>query len=185
VSNEKPSVSFSEAREKVLSATAFLGSFHELEFGTSRVRLVRERRFIGGESRFTGYRARVEISVQLKQLDDLEKVASGLVEAGANEIEAIDFQTSRLKELRAEARTLAMAAAREKAALYARAAEVRLGRVIHIQDVNPQVMNALHRQAGGHESGPSSPEGESDDAQFLDPAAIEVQAAVLVAYEID
>ena len=184
--NEKPSVAFAEARQRVQAVTAFLGKLNELEFGASRVRLAAVHRFTGGENRFIGYAARVGINVQLRNLDDLEEIVGGLVEAGANEIESVDFQTSQLKELRAEARGMAIAAAREKGTLYANAAGIQLGRVIHIQDVNPEVMNSFHQRSRGH--GAESATQEFDDesgGQSLDPAAIHVQAAVLVAYAIE
>ena len=185
VLNEKPSEVFKEARSGVERVTSFLARFNGLEFGASRVRLNGERRFIGGEHRFVGYRAVVGIHVQLRDLDHLEKIALGMVEAGANEITSIDFQTSELKKLRSEARTMAIKAAYEKGLLYASSAGVQLGKVIHIQDLNPQVLQAMHRQARGHEPGPGNPDSDAESGgQFLDPAAIEVNAAVLIAYAI-
>lgn len=183
--NEKPSNAFAEARQRTQAATSFLGKYSGLEFGTSRVRLAAEYRLTGTERRFLGYRARIGITVQLRKLDILEEVTTGLIEAGANEIEAVDFQASQLKKLRADARAMAMAAAREKADLYASAAAVHLGKVIHIQDVNPEVMKTFH-QPRGHGAFPANPEFDVEDgAQAFDPAAIDITAAVLVAYAIE
>ena len=183
--NEKPSLAFSEARQRAQAATGFLGRYSGLEFGASRVRLAAEFRLTGTERRFVGYRARIGITVQLRQLEVLEEVTTGLIEAGANEIEAVDFQTSKLKQFRADARKMAIAAAREKADLYARAAAVRVGKVIHIQDVNPEVMRALNPPRG-HGATPANPEFDVEGgAQIFDPAAIDIQAAVLVAYGIE
>ena len=47
--------------------------------------------------------------------------------AGANELTSVTFQTTRLKEVRADARRRAVAAAREKAELYCSAAGVSAG----------------------------------------------------------
>jgi hypothetical protein len=183
--DEKPSNAFSEARQRAQTATGFLERFSGLEFGTSRIRLASEYRLTGVEKRFIGYRARIGITVQLRKLEILEEVTTGLIEAGANEIEAIDFQASQLKKLRTDARAMAMAAAREKADLYASAAGVTLGKVIHIQDVNPEVMNMLN-QPRGHGAGPAGPEFDVDSGErTFDPAAINIQAAVLVAYAIE
>ena len=183
--NEKPSNAFSEARQRTQAATGILGKYSGLEFGTSRVRLAAEFRLTGNERRFIGYRARIGITVQLRQLAVLEEVTTRLIEAGANEIEAVDFHASQLKKLRADARAMAMAAAREKADLYATAAAVHLGKVIHIQDVNPEVMKTLN-QLRGHGAAPAKPEFDVEGgAQTFDPAAIDIMAAVLVAYAIE
>lgn len=181
--NEKPARAFAEARQRVQAATGFLSKLDGLEFGASKVRLAAEHRFSGGESRFVGYRARVSINVQLQHLDSLEDVTIGLVDAGANEIEFIQFQTSQLKKLRAEARSMAMSAAKEKALLYANAAGIRLGKVIHIEDVNPE---ELSERPTGHHPQPPTPEFDDESgAQAFDPAAISIHAAVLVAYAIE
>ena len=56
----------------------------------------------------------------------------------------------RKQEVRAEARRVAVAAARLKAELYAEAAGVALGLVVHIEDVDPERLRAeMHRGAGG------------------------------------
>jgi len=183
--NEKPDQAFAEARQRVQAASNFLAQISALEFGASKFQVTVVHRLTGGEHRFIGYRARVGITARLHQLEKLEEVLTGLIEAGANEIESIDFQTSQLKKHREEARALAMAAAREKADLYANAAAVHLGKVIHIQDVNPEIMNRFN-QPRGHGAAPSGPEFDVESgAQAFDPASINIQAAVLVAYAIE
>ncbi|MGW6692098.1 SIMPL domain-containing protein, partial [Streptomyces sp. NPDC054961] len=90
--------------------------------------------------------------IELRELDILETVLVDVVEAGANQVDGVEFDVGTKKELRAQARTAAVAAAREKAALYAEAADVRLGPVIHIKDVDSdQLQNSYrgHRQASG------------------------------------
>ena len=185
--NEKPSIAFAEAREGAKSVRSFLSTFAGLEFGTSRIRLAAERRLFTNENRIIGYRAFVGIQIQLRELDLLEEISVGLVESGAHEITAVDFQVSELKKVRARARTMAIEAAREKARLFASSAGIKVGKVIHIQDVSPQIPRPwFPEQVRGHGSPPTiaAADAESGD-QFLDPSAIEVNAAVLVAYSID
>lgn len=183
--NEKASVAFSETRQGVQTVVGFLRKFDGLEYGAARVKLAAEWRFVANERRFVGYRATVGINVQLRELERLEEISIGLVEAGANEIASIDFHSSELKQFRAQARVMAIEAAREKGLLYAQSAGVTLGKVIHIQDVNPQILN-VQNQARGHGAAPAGPEADlENDTQSLDPSAIEVHAAVLAAYAID
>lgn len=91
------------------------------ESGLSRISLSHEYRFINNERQRIGYAARIGLKVVPNQLDHIEEVLSSLVSAGANEITATKFHTTKLKALRAQARTLAMQAAREKAEIYANA----------------------------------------------------------------
>jgi len=89
-----------------------------------------------------------------------------------------------LKELRARARELAVNAAREKAEIYAAAAKVTVGQVLHIQDINPTLLQqeshmTAARAAVLQELAASEPEEDS-----LDPSPIQVGAAVVVAFAI-
>ena len=116
----------------------------------------------------------------LRSLDRTEDIVSGLVDSGADEIRSIEFQTSDLKEIRSKARRLAIAAAQEKARIYADAAGVSIGHVLHIQDVNPQV---LLGRGEGHVRREPVVDNDSDQ-QTLDPGAIEVGAAVMMAFSL-
>ena len=90
----------------------------------------------------------------------------------------------KLKELRARARELAVNAAREKAEIYAAAAKVMVGEVLHIQDMNPNTLRQeFHRTParGAVQQEPADGEPEEDS---LDPSAIQVGAAVVVAFAI-
>jgi uncharacterized protein YggE len=123
----------------------------------------------------------------IKSLAQLEEVVSGIIEAGANQIAPIEFQTSELKNLRERARQLAIKAAKEKALTYSQAAGTSLGRVIHIQDVNPRLVPSPRRthfnSAVQIQPSPELFDGEQAE-RTLDPGAIEVAAAVLVAYSL-
>ncbi len=183
--DEKPGEAFAKAKKGAQAVSAFLRKAPVKESGLSRISLRQEYRFANNERRPIGYVARIGVNVILSQLDHIEEIVSGLIDAGANEVTAIEFHTARLKELRARARQLATQAAREKAEIYADAAKVSVGEVLHIQDVNPTILRQpFHGEAtrGGpvqQELADSEPEQNS-----LDPSAIEVGAAVMIAYRI-
>ena len=110
----------------------------------------------------------------------MEEILAGVVDAGANEINGVELQSSRLKELRAEARRRAVAAAREKAEHYCQAAGVTLGSVLHIEDINPELLGSY----GSH----VMHEIPIEDAQPLrafDPGSIIVNGCVVIAYAIE
>ncbi|MFJ8430877.1 SIMPL domain-containing protein [Kitasatospora sp. NPDC094019] len=99
-----------------------------------------------------------------------------LVEAGANQVDGVEFDVSAKKELRARARAAAVAAAREKAELYAEAAQVRLGPVVHIKDVDSErVQNSYRRHGGG---------ADGDTDGDLTPGRISVTAGVVVGFSL-
>lgn len=177
---QHPKDAFQEARAGAESIRAFLARVGVDDIGSSRVTLSQTFRYTGGEQRFVGYTAETVFRVLLHDLSRMEEVLIGIVDAGANEVRAVELQTSRLKEIRAEARRRAVSAAREKAENYANAAGVTLGPVIHIEDVNPD--RILSRQEGH-----VAREARSDDdqpAHAFDPGSVTIGGAVIVAFEI-
>lgn len=188
---KKTSDAFSKAKEAARAVFDFLQRSGIDDFGMSRISLSQEHRYSGGEHRFLGYKATIGFTIVIKTLDRLEDIASGVIEAGANEIGSIQFQTSDLKDLRTQARRQAIDAAKEKAAVYAQAAGVALGKVIHIEDVNPQVLQMYLRPqlhvggVGGVGQPPQDIIEHDAGKQTLDPGAIEVSAAVLVAFSLE
>lgn len=177
---QTPSAAFSKARKAAHHVTDFLRSSKVEEFGVSRMRLAPEFDYVGGKRTFLGYVARIGFIVVVRDLERTEEVVSGLVDAGAAEVQSMEFQASGLREIRARARRLAIAAAREKAQIYADAAGVSVGSLLHIQDVNPQVL-----QGRGESHVQREPVIDNDtDRQTLDPGAIAVGAAVMVAFSL-
>src|SRR5262245_103042 len=129
---QKPEAAFVKAREGAQAVNAYLHKTAIKDFGSSRVTLAQEFRWTNHENRFVGYRARIAFNVVLREMDIVESVLTGLIAAGANELTSVTFETTRLKDLRADARRRAVVAAREKAELYCKAAGVRLGQVLAI-----------------------------------------------------
>jgi uncharacterized protein YggE len=177
---DHPKDAFQKVREVAQNVRQYLATGQFDDVGSSRIDLSEATRYVNGESKFIGYRANIAFQVLLHDLDRLEELLSGLVDAGVNNIYSVDFQTTRLKELRATARQRAVEAAHEKAALYCVAAGVKLGKVIHIEDVNPDQLR--HRE--GHQIRETQPDDDGP-LQAFDPASIVVGGAVQVAYEIE
>jgi len=179
---QKPSDAFSKSKLAARKVQDYLHRMNIAEFGVARAALTRQLRFVQNVQQFAGYEARISFRLSLKELDRADEIAQGLVNAGMNEIERISFQTSRLKEERAQARRLAISAAIEKARNYCAAAVIGLGRIVHIEDVNPMAVEAANRPRG-HHAAPAI-EDESD-AGALDPSLIEIAGAVFVTFDID
>jgi uncharacterized protein YggE len=91
----------------------------------------------GKDRRVLGYQAQVDYQVRCHDLGAVPALVIELVDAGAKSINGVRYQTTKVRELRGKARDLAFGSARAKAEGYAQSASMRIGRVLHIEDVNP------------------------------------------------
>lgn len=87
-----------------------------------------------GPSPITGYRASNRVTVRIHDVTKVANVIDVLVGAGANDIGGINFTVSQASKHLDEAREKAIADARRKAEIYARAAGVTLGEPISISE---------------------------------------------------
>jgi uncharacterized protein YggE len=81
-----------------------------------------------------GYRASSRLRIRVREIGEIGAVLDALVAAGANELGSISFAVLDPDPFLDRARAAAIADARRKAALFAREAGVRLGRIIEIRD---------------------------------------------------
>ncbi|MBC2652513.1 SIMPL domain-containing protein [Novosphingobium aerophilum] len=86
------------------------------------------------QPRIIGYQANNSVSVRHRNLGDLGKVIDALVSAGANQVNGPGFEVDNPDPAQDEARTTAMTKARARAELYARAAGLRVGRIVSISE---------------------------------------------------
>jgi uncharacterized protein len=176
---DTPSDAFTAANDAVGQVRAAVRQ-HGVPDGAvegSRLDLRTRWMYIDGAQRFAGYECQAAFAVESRALDDVQQLLVDLVAAGANEIEGVDFDVVAKRELRAESRRKAVAAARAKAELYAEAAGVRLGTVVHIDDVDADQPGVDRYRGHG-----APPETASD--QDLAPGHVVVSAAVIVGFAI-
>jgi len=81
-----------------------------------------------------GYRIHNIVAVTLRDIKTVNKVISGALNAGANQVVNVEFYLSDLRRYRDQARELAMKAAREKANDLASAAGAETGCVMNINE---------------------------------------------------
>jgi uncharacterized protein len=179
---QKQEVAFAKAREAGQAVNAYLRKAGIKDFGSSRVTLSQEFRYANGENRFVGYQAKIGFNVVVREIDKVDALLSGLIAAGANDLTSVTFQTTRLQEIRADARRRAVAAARAKAELYCEAAGVAVGNVLAIEDVNPELLSG---RSEGHTYREPVTADDADASGAIDPGAITVGAAVSVVYRIE
>jgi hypothetical protein len=106
----------------------------------------------GKEQKLVGYSVGNHINAKIKHVDRLGNVLDRMVAAGATEVWSLEFLLSDPSKALDRAREAAIADARRKAAVYARAAGVTLGRVVSIEEESgsfaPVPKRALARPAG-------------------------------------
>lgn len=179
--DDRPEAAFDQAREGAQAVNGVLHDLENADYGSSRVTLSQESQYSNGEHRFVGYKAKIEFRVVLRELDKLDVLLTRLISAGANELSSVTFETSLLRELRADVRRRAVASARSKAELYCEAAGVAVGRVVAIEDTNPEVLSG---RSEGHTSLERTTMDDTLEPGPIDPGVIAVGAAVNVIYEI-
>jgi uncharacterized protein YggE len=173
-----PAAAFEAARRAVRAVRGVLREHGIADAAVegSRLDLRTAFEFVDGTRKFVGYQCQAAFAVESGALDDVEPLLVDVVAAGANEIEGVDFDVIAKRDLRAEARRKAVAAARAKADLYAEAAGVRIGAVVHVEDVDPEQSDVSRYR--GHA------EATATTAQDLAPGHIVVSAAVILGYAV-
>jgi uncharacterized protein YggE len=142
----------------------------------SRLRLSSDHDGYGSDRKFLGYRCTASYVIETEALDGLQQLIVDAVDAGAHQIDSVGFDVHDKPALRDEARRKAVAAARRKAEVYTGAAGVRLGPVVHIQDVDSESYE--FRQYRGHGGGGGSSAGD------LAPGMVEVSAGVVLGFAL-
>jgi uncharacterized protein YggE len=123
------------AMSKVLLALKGAG-IDEKDYQTSRLSLQPENSIPkpGTPAAIIGYRASNRVSIRLHDVTKIASVIDALVSAGANDIGGIQFMVSQASKLLDDARAQAIADARRKAEIYAKAAGVTLGPPLSISE---------------------------------------------------
>lgn len=88
----------------------------------------------GGNARLLGFQVSNQITVKVRDIGSLPSLLDRAIASGANEMSGIEFLVSEQSKLLDEARAEAIADARRKAELYAKAAGARLGPVVSISE---------------------------------------------------
>lgn len=142
---------------------------------------------------FLGYWVQRNVVLELKDLTKFESVLSAVLLTGANYVHGIEFRTSELRKHRDKARSLAIAAAKEKAIALAAELQQTIGAPTSISETNSWWRSSYgsHWGSSGSQgmaqnvvSNVSSTAGEADSGSALEPGKIRVNANVSVTFEL-
>jgi uncharacterized protein YggE len=148
------------AMGKVLLALKGAG-IDEKDFQTSRLSL--QPQYApnrSGPSPVVGYRASNRVTIKVRDVTKVANMIDVLVGAGANDIGGINFMVSQASKVLDEAREQAIADARRKAQIYAKAAGVTLGEPIAISEEGGPTPVFRSKVAGGMAASAPVAQGE-------------------------
>jgi uncharacterized protein len=169
-----PSRSFAAVGKAVRAVRAVLRAHQIPDSDADRSHLdLKSQWSPGTERKFLGYQCTASFAVRSANLD-VQQLLIDLVGAGANEIDGVDFDVIAKQELSADARHQAVSAARARAELYADAAGVRLGALLHVEDSDPDLVGV---ESGHGVAGEAAPED-------LAPGQVVISAAVILGFAI-
>jgi uncharacterized protein YggE len=148
------------AMGKVLLALKGAG-IDEKDFQTSRLSLQPQSApNRTGPTAIVGYRASNRVTIRLRDVAKVASVIDTLVAAGANDIGGINFMVSQASKLLDEAREQAIADARRKAEIYAKASGVTLGAPLSISEEGNAAPAPYRRMAAGMAASAPVAQGE-------------------------
>jgi uncharacterized protein YggE len=135
----------------------------------------RQDQSAGSAPQISGYQANNEVTIRFRDVAATGAILDALVAEGANQISGPSLEVSKPEEALDEARTKALAAARARAELYARATGKRVGRILSISEagsanpIGPRPMMAQMR-------------GVATD---IDPGEQSLSVTLSVSFELD
>ena len=110
------------------------------------------------EPRIIGYQVNNQVTVRQRKLADYGRVLDTLVSVGANQVNGPSFELDNSEAALDEARFAAMTKARQRADLYARAAGLRVKRIVSISEgggYSPPPMPMLYAKAAMADAAPT------------------------------
>jgi uncharacterized protein YggE len=144
---------------------------------------------------FVGYFVRKNVVVTIKEVEKYEAILSGVLEAGANFVQGIQFRTTELRKYRDQARVLAVKAAKEKAELLAGELGLKVGKAWSVNEDSGgwyswynnnswgnrnnqyQAQNAMANSGGNN--------GTASEESTIAPGQISVNARVTISFELE
>lgn len=169
----------SEANNKAMGVVLLAlknAGIAEKDFQTSRLSLSPQSapgRNPNAPFQITGYRASNRVTVTIRDITKVADTIDVLVGAGANEISGIGFMVSKASNLLDDARAEAIADARRKAEIYAKAAGISLGAPLSISEETSPGPVPYRKMAGAMAA--SAPVAQGEET---------LRVTVSVSYEI-
>jgi uncharacterized protein YggE len=143
------------------------------------------RNIIGGRQELAGYRTSNQLFIRLRDPSSSGRVMDALVAEGVNDIQGPILGYENVETSLDEARALAIAAARARAALYARGLGMRVRRAVYVSEEGGSYTprNYGRRNDGDNLSNSLVPAGTVTST--IDPGGRKITATVSVVFELE
>jgi len=126
------------------------------------------------------YVANQAISIKLEDLKNYEKIMSGLLKAGLNRIDGVQFKSSEMEKYEAEARKLAVLDAKSRASEYVIPLNQSIGKAISISEIETNNFPPMYR---ANEMMKASADGAQQET--IAPGEMEVSAKVNIGFQLN
>jgi len=132
------------------------------------------------------FRVNKTVAITLRDVTRFERLLTAIINAGANRVYGVDFQTSELRKYRDQARDMAVKAAMEKARAMAAAAGLRVDKPESISSYNQGGGPSYGRGRGNMNmvQNVSSSAGDSELGSTFAPGRISVNASVTLTFRL-
>jgi uncharacterized protein YggE len=170
-------IRLNSARMEAVRAALRRAGIADRDIQTSSISLQPDYRYAENQPpQLTGYRASNEVSIRFRDIAQTGRILDALVAEGANQINGPSLEIDRPEAALDEARTAAIATARARADLYARALGMRVVRVIAVSETGAPGMPiprpvAMMRQ-------------QADATANIDPGEQRLSVALTVSFEL-
>ncbi|WP_225421501.1 SIMPL domain-containing protein [Sphingomonas parva] len=129
----------------------------------------------GGNPQLIGYRAQNEVTVRFRDIANTGKILDALVAEGANQINGPMLSIDKPEAALDEARVKALANARARAELYARAAGKRVGRILSISESGGGIPGPVYGRVANMRA----------ESTKIDPGEQSLSVSLTVSFELE
>lgn len=153
----------------------------EKDIQTTHISLNKNYRWVDNSQKFEGYIAAAYLKVTVRDMDKLNTLTRKVVESGANEINGIDYDHSKMEKLRQDAGVIALKKAKDEAKALCAEMGVKLGKVLTIssEGAGRPVLPSF-----GYAKAALTRSGGGDEMQAM-PGLITVANSSTVTFEIE
>lgn len=170
-----------EANTVIKNITLTLKSLQiaDSDIKTSNYSIYPQYDFTNGQNHVTGYQVNANLSITVRNIDQVNQVVDQSTSQGANSISGIQLTVddTRLRDLANQARQIAVKEAMAKANTLAQAAGISLGKVINIQESSPTEIRPMMAKSFA----PGMGAGVGDTQ--IQPGSTDITSTVILSYE--
>ena len=179
-----------DTRVKKIFAVARAQGLDDKQIQTDQISIEPRYNDSGDRRTFVGYVVRKSVCLTLRDISKFEPLLGASLEAGANYLHGVQFSTTRLREHRDAARSMAMHAAKEKAVALAKDLGMTVGAARTINESGGGWSSNYGWWGGGRYGGmsqnvmqaASGPAAEAGNSTA--PGTVQVDASVNVTFDL-